>query len=90
MSAAAFPVGTYLKGEMAARQWNLNNLVDRMGTRSSKEYSLDWLTVELLIRCPDTRMDAETSRKLALAFGLDDPEFFLRLDAAYHASKEEK
>ena len=77
--AEAFPVGSFIKEEMDARGWDVEDVVLRMGGDQISGCALDFLLAEI----PEIILDVETSQKLGKAFSVS-PEFFLNLDRSYH------
>ncbi len=83
--ADGFPVGSYLKEELEARGWSLEQLALRM---AAKDIEIWQLTVELMIAVADgeptrLKIDEETANRLGLAFDVS-PEYWINLNNAYN------
>lgn len=86
MPAEVFPVWSFVKEEMEARAWTLDDLLDHL----PGERGVNQLTLEIMEAAPDfdsdirkdVRLGEKAADLLAHAFGTSK-EFWLDLDAAW-------
>lgn len=84
--AEVFPVCVFVKEEMEARGWTLDDLIDHM----PGDQNVNRLTLELVFEAPEfdedirkgLRIGEQTAVGLAHAFGTSK-DFWLNLDAAW-------
>ena len=84
--AEVYPVAHFVKEEMEARGWSLEDLLNRL----PGERDVNQLTLEIMTATPDfdhdirkdMRLGEEMARILAHAFGTSK-EFWMNLDAAW-------
>lgn len=84
MPAECFPVGHFLREEMAARGWTPADVAARIAEDAHARKT--WaLTVELVLECSGmegVHIGADTAAALSRVFGTS-PQFWLDLDNAY-------
>ena len=78
--AEAFHLSEMLQEEMDARGWTRQDVYDRLGYDS-----VDCCAFDLLMEVKDKNllMGKREAQALADAFGIDDPEFFIRMHEAW-------
>lgn len=84
--AEAFPLSVFLREEMEARGWSLDDLRARLPVDP-----VTWCAVDLTLAVDDPNLilDADTAKALGAAFNVS-PEYFMNLDRAwrdFNASK---
>ena len=94
-SAEAFHVGEYIADELKARNWTVSDLAVLMGADegapNERDIEINAIAVELAFVAAEEAvvglyLSRRTAERLALAFGTS-AEFWLQLDAAWHAWK---
>jgi plasmid maintenance system antidote protein VapI len=84
MPAQAFPVGAYVRDELEARGWSIQEFVTRMfPIQSVRQRSIDMLAVDFLLTVddPGLRM-GDMAGPMAKALGVS-VEFLTNLERAY-------
>lgn len=82
--AQAFPVGHYLRDELAARGWSVQEFVTRMTpVQSVEQRGFDMLAVDFLLNVDDPAMRmGDMAEPMAKALGVS-VEFLTNLERAY-------
>lgn len=80
----AFPPGLYLKEEMAARGWTIDDVVARMG--DGRDANIDRLCLEFVLYVfdPNLLINNDLAIRLGRAFDVS-PDLWLNLNQAWRA-----
>ena len=82
MSAEVFPVGEFIRDELEARDWSVNEMASRM----DGDPTVNACVIQNLIDVPDTYLEPETAEQIGAAFGTSTA-IWCRINETYRKVK---